>query len=277
MKTRRALSRIFSTSVLAALLLRAAPAFAEPQVETSLSDETAAPGAPVTLSVDISWKGDPEQYIIAPPQPELPDGIEQISSSFSSSARENEQRMQYRFVLRAAGEGAYTLKPVAVKYWARGQSQESTATGPEISFKAVRFSVLRNTGAALTAGAAGLAIAAVCAGLLIIRKKRRQITTAARAPSPSERIAQLLQTCRTSKLSGDYSLFYESAISLCELMPGQEGVRQDTLPAALEQVRFGGLRPPAEDVERLLRQLEKGAEKIASAEAGKPDYQKYCK
>ncbi len=39
----------------------------------------------------------------------------------------------------------------------------------------------------------------------------------------------------------------------------QDTALTDSLAAMLEKVQFGGFRPPAEEIERLLRQLEKSA------------------
>jgi hypothetical protein len=279
MKTRRALLRICSINLLLPLLCLAAPAHAEPQVEATLAAETVSTGAPFTLSLSISWQGEADQYIIAPPQPELPEAVEQISSSFSSSASEDVQRMHYSFVLRAVKDGEYAIKPVAVKYWAKGETQESTIFSQEISFKAVAFAALKKNQGFLIIGAVACMLAGVGAGFYLIRRKKLRKKTAANAEaSPVQIISQLLQTCRTSKIQGDYAGFYEAAIELGRLLPEQDSALSEKLASMLEKIRFGGLRPPAEEIERLLRQLEKSAEKILSAGAEKnPDYKKYCK
>ncbi len=279
MKTRRALLRLCLISFLLPLLCRVAPVHAAPQVEATLAAETVSAGAPFSLSLIISWQGDADQYIIAPPQPDLPEGIEQISSSFASSAREDVQRMQYSFVLRAVKDGEYAIKPVAVKYWARGETQESTVTSQEISFKAVKFAGLKNNRNLLITGGVACIIAGACTGFFFIRRMRARRKAAAPAgASSAEKILQLLHTCRTCKIKGDYAGVYEAAIALSSLLPEQAGGTSEKLPAILEKIRFGGLQPPAEEIDRLLRQLEKSAEKTISAGADKnPEYQKYCK
>ena len=279
MKTRRVLLRICSISFLFPLLFRAAPVHAAPQVEATLAAETVSTGASFSLSLIVSWQGDADQYIIAPPQPEFPEGIEQISSSFASSAREDVQSMHYSFVLRAARNGDYAIKPVAVKYWARGETQESTALSQEISFKAVPYAWLQSNQSFAITSAAACIIAGASAGFFFIRRKRLRKKAAAPAESsPAQKISQLLQTCRTCKIRGDYAGVYEAAIALGGLLPEQDSPRSEQLPAMLEKIRFGGQRPPAEEIERLLRQLEKSAEKILSAGADKnQEYQKFCK
>ncbi len=99
MKTRRVLSKICSiSSLLLLLLIPAAPAHAAPQVEATLAAATVSTGTPFTLSITVSWQGDADQYVIVPPEPELPEGVEKISSSFVSSASADMQRMHYTFL-----------------------------------------------------------------------------------------------------------------------------------------------------------------------------------
>ena len=83
MTTRRVLSKICSiSSLLLLLLIPTAQAHAAPQVEATLAAPTVSTGAPFTLSITVSWQGDADQYVIVPPEPELPDGVEKLSSSF---------------------------------------------------------------------------------------------------------------------------------------------------------------------------------------------------
>lgn len=280
MKTSRALLRICLLSLLSALLCTAAAAHAEPQVEAVCGSETVAAGTPFCLTLIISWQGDAEEYLIGPPRPELPEGIEQVSSSFSSSAREGMQRLEYAFVLRALQAGEYAIKPVVIKYWARGEDQESTILSPEISFKAHQFAFLQRTQGRIIMGALVCLMAGLGAGLLFLQRNRaakRRAAAPAEASSAAT-ISQLVQTCRSCKIQGDYAGFYDAAIALGSLLPDQGTPSAEKLSCMLEQIRFGGRQPPAEEVERLLRQLEKGAEKALSAAADKnPAYQKYCK
>lgn len=279
MRTRRALSRICSTSLLAALFLWSAPARGAPQVEASLANDTVSPGNPFRLTVIVSWQGDADEYIIAPPEPELPEGIEQVTSSFASSARQQVQRMRYTFVLRAVKSGSYSIQPLTIQYWARGQTQESTLTCPAITFRAERYAFVKKNRGTLTGAAAACIIAGLCAGFFLVRRRKaagKKEPTAHADSGPA--ISRLLHTCRTCRLKGDYAAFYEAAVALADLLAPQDGPDREKLAAMLEKVRFGGLRPPADEPERLLRQLEKSSEKRLAAEAdGPPDYQKYCR
>jgi hypothetical protein len=264
MTTRRALSRIcLISSLFAFFLFSAAPARAVPQVEAMLDAATVSTGTPFTLSITVSWQGDADQYIIVPPEPELPDGIEKLSSSFVSSASADMQTMNYSFVLRARNTGQYTIQPAQVKYWPRGEEKESTAASGEINFKAVRFALIENN-TTLIACICSVLLAGVGAALVFImrRKKiaRRKDAAADGGTEVHVRVAELLQVCRQCKLRGDHAGFCAAALDLALMAAPQETALIDNLAAMLEKVRFGGLLLTAEEIERLLRQLEKNAD-----------------
>lgn len=282
MMTRRVLSRrCLISSLLHLLLFSAAPAHAAPQVEATLPAATVSTGAPFTLSITVSWQGDPDQYIIVPPEPELPEGVERISSSFASSASADMQRMHYTFFLRALNKGAYTIQPAQVKYWARGEEKESTAASGEITFKAVRFALVENHTARMFIICLVLLTAAVAGmGFVVVRRKkaRMQKQAAERGTGADKQAAELLQICRQSKLRGDYAEFFKTALDLARMVAPQDSALTGSLAAMFEKVQFGGVRPPAEEIERLLRQLEKSSGGVLSGNKKKePDYQKYCK
>jgi hypothetical protein len=184
--------------------------------------------------------------------------------------------MKYAFVLRTTQEGDYAVKPVTIKYWARGEQQENTIQTGELAFKALRFSSLREGRTAAAAATACLFLL-VCAALFMLRKKRRAArSAAAQATKTGPDISKLLQSCRQAKLQGDYIRFYESAIALARALAEPEGISIHVLAALLEKARFGGYRPPAEDMERLVRQLDKSVAAACPA-ASEPEYEKYCR
>jgi hypothetical protein len=282
MKTRRVLSKICSiSSLLLLLFIPTAQAHAAPQVEATLAASTVSTGAPFTLSITVSWKGNADQYVIVPPEPELPDGVEKLSSSFVSSASADTQTMHYSFLLRALKNGSYTIKPSEVNYWARGEEKESTAAGGEITFTAVRFALVENN-TPLLVSICGVLLASAGAGMVffVLGRKRalRQKTAAGGEASPDRQAAGLLQICRQSKLRGDYAGFCTAALDLARRVAPPDTALTESLAAMLEKVQFGGVRPPAEDIERLLRQLEKSADGLIAGDKKKElDYQKYCK
>ncbi len=282
MKTRRVLSKIFSiSSLLLLLLIPTAPAHAAPQVEAALAAPTVSTGTPFTLSITVSWQGDADQYVIVPPEPELPEGVEKISSSFASSASTGMQRMHYTFLLRAVSNGAYTIKPAEVKYWARGEDKEAATESREITFKAVQFALVENN-TTLVVIISLVVLAGALAGMVFVmlkrKKARQQKAAAVTTMSERERAADSLQHCRQCKLRGDYAGFYQTALDCARMVAPQDTALTGSLAAMFEKVQFGGFRPPAEEIERVLRQLEKSSGWLIDGEKNNGlDYQKYCK
>jgi hypothetical protein len=281
MTRRKVLSKICSISSLLLLFIPAAPGHAAPQVEATLAASTVSTGTPFTLSITVSWQGDADQYVIVPPEPGLPDGIEKLSSSFVSSASAGMQTMHYSYLLRALKNGDYTIPPAAVKYWARGEEKESTAASGEITFKAVRFALIENHATRIfSICVALLAVAVAGMGFIVVRRKKalRQKQATSSETGADKQVAELLQICRQSKLRGDYAEFFKTALDLARMVAPQDSALTGTLAAMCEKVQFGGVRPPAEEIERLLRQLEKSSGKILSGnKKNEPDYLKYCK
>jgi len=281
MTTRRVLSKICSISSLLLLFILTAQGHAAPRVEATLAASTVSTGTPFTLSITVSWQGDADQYVIVPPDPGLPDGIEKLSSSFVSSASADMQTMHYSYILSALKNGDYTIPPAAVKYWARGEEKESTAASGEITFKAVRFALVENHTARMFIICLVLLTAAVAGmGFVVVRRKkaRMQKQAAERGTGADKQAAELLQICRQSKLRGDYAEFFKTALDLARMVAPQDSALTGSLAAMFEKVQFGGVRPPAEEIERLLRQLEKSSGGVLSGNKKKePDYQKYCK
>ncbi len=281
MKTRRVLSKICSISSLLLLLLPTAFAHAAPQVEATLAASTVSTGAPFTLAITVSWQGDADQYVIVPPEPELPEGVERVSSSFASSASADMQSMHYTFLLRALKNGAYTIKPAVVKYWAKGADKEGATESPETTFKAVQFALVENN-TAFIAVISLLVLAGAVVGMVfvVIRKKkvRRQKAATSGDASTREQAADSLQHCRQCKLQGDYTGFCQTALDCAHMVAPQDTALTKSLAAMFEKVQFGGFRPPAEEIERILRQLEKSSDAlIAEDKKNELDYGKYCK
>lgn len=281
MTTRKVLSKICSISSLLLLFIPAAQGHAAPQVAATLAASTVSTGTPFTLSITVSWQGDADQYVIVPPEPGLPDGVEKLSSSFVSSASADMQTMHYSYLLRTLKNGDYTIKPAEVKYWARGEEKESTAVSGEITFKAVRFALAENTTTRIfIICVVMLAVAVAGMGFVVVRRKKalRQKQATSAGTGADKHAAELLQICRQSKLRGDYAEFFKTALDLARMVAPQDSALTGNLAAMCEKVQFGGVRPPAEEIERLLRQLEKSSGEILSGnKKNEPDYRKYCK
>ncbi len=158
------------------------------------------------------------------------------------------QTMHYSFLLRALKNGDYTIKPAAVKYWARGEEKESTAASGEITFKAVRFALVENnTTRIFIICVALLAVAVAGMGFVVVRRKkaRRQKQATGGGTGADKQAAELLQICRQSKLRGDYAGFFKQLSTLRAWLPRRTVRLPATLPPCLKKCSSAGfgLRP----------------------------------
>ncbi len=112
-------------------------------------------------------------------------------------------------------------------------------------------------------------------GFFVLRRKKalRQQQAAGGETGADTQAAELWQICRQSKLQGDHAGFCTAALDLARMVAPQDSALTGNLAAMLEKVQFGGVRLPAEEIERLLRQLEKSSEGLLSGnKKNEPDY-----
>jgi len=287
MKTARALSRIFSINVfLYTLFFCFSLLFTHPSVTTATPEATAAVkqerislNKQFVLNVHVAWQGQAEDFIVVPPEPSLPEGLELVASSFTSSVQDERHGVSYAYVLGAQKKGHFTLDPIKVPYWAKGSEQENFVLTNQVSFDVVSFAFFRSGRMWLpTAGCIGIIGIIILA--VFIRDRRRGTKKSASegtAPCDMQCVMEKLQQCKQAKLQGDPVLFFQNACSAAEMLYKEDPASIGSFKDLLERVRFGGHRPPAEEIERFLRQLEKRAETLFPSKKNREDeYKKYC-
>jgi len=242
------------------------PVLASPKVATTLKPSRISVNKEIDLLINISWQGHAEDYIIVPPEPELPEAITKVSASFSSTVSESAYLIKYHYILKAEKKGQFTLKPQKIKYWARGSDQESTLLTDEVSFEVVWFAFL---GPGFMWGII-IAVAALFGTIIAVasitnkRVSGKKKNAGAKGVQGPEYILQTLNQCKQSKLKGDYKGFYQSAFDVAQQITGDDKTFIDNLSGTLEKVQFGGYRPAAEEIERVLRHIEKKSAEIFS-------------
>ena len=95
-----------------------------PTVSLSLDNDAIYKNRNFSFELILSWEGDADQYLIAPPQIILPEGIEKKDSSFRSVSRGDRYSLHYRYDLFARQEGDYHIKPIEISYWEKGNNKE---------------------------------------------------------------------------------------------------------------------------------------------------------
>lgn len=233
----------------------ACPAGATPQVDTVLSTGASVVGCrePITLTISVSWQGDPEACVVEPPEIIVPEGLTVAGSATATETTHAGQKIDFRFTLQAEAPGIYTIQPVPLRYWPRGAAQARSLVTEAVSFQAATVPLLYSPAllpAAILAGAGVLIAAAV---FIFRRRRTRAHTRAATAPAPPA--AEELQACRRCLLEGDAAGFCARARRMLEHCPGDHSALQARLERQEELLRFGGRPPDRPELERAWREL----------------------
>ena len=243
------------------------PGQAAPEVSLVYTSTAVSVNSEFDLFLKLFWQGDADRYIIVPPRLVLPDGLTQVSASFFSEVKGDARTCTYRFILRAERSGEFTVQPVTIKYWEKDSGKENALLSDEVVFEAKAFILQgpKNIRIIFFAAAGGACF------LFAVFMARRRIFRRRSAPSASKSsdrdvILQKLDVCKQYKLKGDYRAFYQQAADVAGQLFQREEAFCTSLFETLEKVQFGGYCPGAEEVDRVLRYLEKKARATMSAQ-----------
>ncbi len=223
-----------------------------PTADIVLSKKVLAPGESFFVDVRLQWSGNFEEYLPHPPELFLPEGISEERMTASTSSRDGRNRITYRVDLKAEKPGTFALDPVELRYTPRFESVPvaSRLTGPTVEVLPSAFDRLSAGTLAATVG--GLAALGLVAFWWIRRRG------AAEVPAPADGRYEHLSRCydkaKGFRLQGDGASFVTALGEIAvELSPGCS----DTWSDLLERVRYGGQVPPAEELDRLQRGIER--------------------
>ena len=252
--------------------------FSAPGVSLKIDKDRVAAEKPFSVLLEIFWEGAADDYIIVPPSPSFPEKIDQISSSFSSSAAENSYHFIYSYVLKAAEEGEYKILPIEIKYWEKGNDQESTLLTGEVSFEVKKFKFISPSFTFVLLSILGITFIIVL--YVFIRDKRRPKNNkdGSQNLSDKEDIIRAFDICKKCKTDGDHAGFYHAAIDvLTKTSTGEDMIIND-LKGVCEKIEFGSYRPSSEEIEPVFRRITKAMEKTFSDKTDyELEYKKYCK
>lgn len=255
------LKTLYITSIIFTLLfsylykLKAAPA-----VSFSFDRGNILVNKIFSLELTASWEGDSDRYLIAPPQISFPEGIEEKSSSFSTTSKEGHYSLYYKYQLLAQKEGEYALKPIEISYWEKGNNKEEKVKTNALHFKVTSFSSANLTRfwlpGILIAVFLGLFIA-----LAVLYKKKKRLRDGQKSDAPITRelIAGELEQCNAYKIKGDWGNYFKKILSIRNKLPNQDkiGTLMEDLDTLVEKVTYGGLHPTSEEINLIQRQIEK--------------------
>jgi peroxiredoxin len=226
-----------------------------PTAEVSLSDPTPTVGEPFYLDVRLHWSGDLAEYLPQPPRVLTPEAVTRERVTASTTSREGRNVVSYRLEMRADEVGRFALDPVELRYTPRFESSpiESRVSGPTVEVTPRTIAGLRPkilVIGSLTALAAGLAVFGVLS-------RRRAVGSETESVSPYERLQASFEEARALRLQGDGAGFLLALAELeHELGPVDEEIESYWQQTA-ERVRYGGQVPPADELDRLQRGVER--------------------
>lgn len=262
-----------------ALFFFTALCFSAPEISVKIDKDRVFAENPFSLVLEIFWLGTADDFIIVPPEPSFPEKIEQISSSFSSSTTEQFYHLTYNYTLQPTEAGEYRILPIEIKYWAKGESQESSILTDEVSLEVKKFNYISKP--VMWAILSILAILVVAVGSFFILDRRRLKKKQGEGGDGLLEKEDLLRTYaafKKYKTEGNHAGFYHAAIEILTKTTLNEGMFIDDLKKVHEKIEFGSYRPPSEEIELVFRRIIKVMGKTFSDKKElELEYIKYCK
>jgi len=241
------------------LVVLACPVAAQelPAVSLHCPSDTLRPATPFEVRIVVSWRGNADSYVIVPPEPVFPKNVSLRSSSFEATASGSLQRLTYRFTLSARRPGRYRIPPVDVRCWPRTRGTE-VALPTEACTLIVEKAGLFPSAPAVGAAAA-VVVLVLCA--IVLRMRRCPSTGMTAQKQPAVSADALMVQCRSARREGDYAAFYSAALAASHaLMPGNRALH-DRIAADLAHTRFSPDRPPSDEADQVLHQLERALDR----------------
>jgi len=228
-----------------------------PTAEMELSDDAPKVGQEFYLDIHLRWAGHFEEYLPQPPKVHLPEGIVQQSVTASTNSREGSQVVLYRVTLKADEPGSYALDPVELRYTPRLASSDAATrlTGPTVEVRPRTFAGLKPRNVAL--GFGGLVLSFVV-GFVVSRHRRAGKDPSSDAVEPRfESLMAQYNNARGLRMQGDAAGFALVMLELRKELSELEESEAKRLAALEESLRYGGQVPPADELDRMQRMVER--------------------
>jgi hypothetical protein len=253
--------------LLSALLLGGALAHAQtaPTLEVVPQANPARPGDPFTVTLKLSWAGDPNQWAVLPPEVDDVEWGTVGRGTAELLQRDGVNVHVQRVTFTAPEPGDYETPEITVPYntprvLARGFAEERMPDPPEgagpilrqVSAGTVNVVVRKPFPWMLVGGIAGLTLVLVGGGLIWQRSRTRQQEARRLARlAPVERAQTLLHEARRKRLDGDFYAFYQqlnAAVSVAQAHPDARAL-VTRLQERTREVGFKGIRPTEDELD----------------------------
>ena len=252
-----------------------------PTATVELAAATPRVGDTFDLDVEVRWAGNFDQYLLHPPQVDLPDGVtrQRVTADTSSTAGRNV--VTYHLALTAAAPGRYALDPVELRYTPRGPRETASRWPPGSPGRRSRCCRRRwpawRRGRWPGPAPASRPLALAALGLGWWWRARRRRPAGDSAAARYEALAARFAAARKRRLEGDAAGFLAGLAEIeSELDADLAGARRlrrrcrrraalrrgsaaerAAFARALEAARFGGRRLPAAELDPHERRVER--------------------
>ncbi len=213
---------------------------------------------PFELTVEISWPGGLDVYVPRPPRLPESEGLEVLDVSARSAGGADASTMEYVLELRPEGPGRLLTDPLTVELLSRstGRLLAMRAEAPSLDVEPAP-----DSGGWIAAAA--LLVALSVGGVLGLRLRASGART-----TDTSRVDVLdgaLREARKARIEGDAAAVVEH----WQVIARHPEIAADLAPEVLteidrleEETRFGGVTPPAADLDRIQRLLERSLQHI---------------
>lgn len=231
-----------------------------PTVSLYLDKGTIYTNRNFSFELALSWEGDADQYLVAPPQITLPAGIEEKDSSFRSVSRGDRYSLYYRYDLFAQQEGDYHIQPIEISYWEKGNNKEEKMKTEVLNLKVTSFSII-NLDKYWLLFILAIFLLSLFMVLIVLYKRKKGGVNNQKMDSviTREMILEELGQCNAYKMEGDWENYFKKVISIRNKIPAlnedEESIK--ALDALVEGITYGGFCPSSEEISLIQRKLER--------------------
>ncbi len=268
---------------------------ADPSVEVTMGRQPAAPGKPFPVTIEISWQGAADDYLVFPPEiPSIDWGSAELTKTetFSEGDRFT---VAHRIEFTPWGPGEYETPEITIAFSSPKELQSPPTAGnpgsppgpdapPTLRASPQSLSVYPDRTSAWTVGGLGaLLLLLLPVGWGLARRFRRRRPPADTAPeavaASIEEAASALAEARRHRVHGSFYEYYLCLARCAHACGAQAASLSERLERRAREIGYGGLRPPdveldadLRDVERALAQASpRGDNAVTAPISGAPD------
>lgn len=239
-----------------------------PELRVYAAENSRKIGETFQVVYEITWTGDPNEFVVLPPEfPEIDWGTLKVESC-SVERLEFRNVVKYNVLIEPCKEGEFSTPEIDISYTSPEalQKRENTTGSvpstvpdalPQLRADPLTLRVLPDRTQNLTAAVLGaffVLTSVATIGLLIRRRSKKgskSTSNIENVPKPRE----LIESARRLMIEGDYVSFYQRLAAVASVLPGAGQIAQ-RFRARSEQIIYSRAQPTYEEMEHDIRELE---------------------